>query len=541
MTERPSVLSLEHIEKSFGGVHALSGANLDARHGEILGLCGENGAGKSTLLKVLSGVYPHGTYRGRIVMGGREVAFDGTTAARKSGIGIVHQELMLIGELTVAQNLALGRETTRAGLLDDDALEARAHELLVRFGVRSDLHPRQKLADLGIGLWQIVEIVRALGDARTDGDNILILDEPTAALTAREAERLFVWLRDLAQAGTTCIYVSHRMDEVFAVCDRVTVLRDGKTVGTVNVPESNPAELVAMMVGRAVSDERNAVAHEAGTRALAVKNLYVEDGAGRAVLHDISLEVARGEMVALAGAMGAGRTALLSTIFGAARGKVAGEIRIDDAPSEHFAQPADAIARGVALVPEDRKRQGVVLGLTIDENMSLVPQPPHKRASLLERIGFIDEAKDELETKKRIQELRIRGTAESPVGTLSGGNQQKVAVGKWLKSPPRVLLLDEPTRGVDIGAREEIYAILDELRRKGTAILFASSDPAEVERLGDRVVVLRHGRVVATLDRSDATQQRIVELTTGAGTPSTSAQSSVPHTAAHETNEPCNP
>lgn len=532
------VLSLDHIEKSFGGVRALSGAHLHARKGEILGLCGENGAGKSTLLKVLSGVYPHGTFAGEIKVNGNVVHFGSTLEARDAGIGIVHQELMLIPALTVAQNLALGREDTSLGILSDDALEKRAHDLLVRFGVRDVLDPRAPLRDLGVGLWQVVEIVRALGD----GGSILILDEPTAALAAHEAEKLFGWLRELAKAGTTCVYVSHRMDEVFALCDRVTVLRDGKTVGTVEIAASSPEEVVSMMVGGAVSTDRTVGASKhARSSVLAVSHLSLTGANSQPILQDISLSVNAGEIVALAGAMGSGRTALLSCLFGAARGIVAGEIRLVDlviAPKD----PAHAIGLGIALVPEDRKHQGVVLGLSITENLALVrgkrPDSPWSSSwgAFWDRLGFIDAERDEVESRKRISELRIRGESASTVGNLSGGNQQKVAVGKWLAHPPKLLLLDEPTRGVDIGAREEIYSILEELLRQGTAILFASSDPAEVERLAERVVVLRQGRVVASLTHEEATQQRIVLLTTGAG--STALVSNPPEP---EVTTPCNP
>ena len=494
MSERPPAarLSMRGIGKRFGGVVALDGAELEARPGEILGLCGENGAGKSTLLKILAGVWPHGSFDGELLVDGAPLQLRSTADARRAGVAIVHQELMLVPEMTVADNLSLGREPRRLGFVDDAALEARARALLARFG-EDGIDVRAKVASLGIGVQQIVEIVRAL----QDDARVLVLDEPTAALTGDEAARLFDWLRALAARGTTCIYVSHRMDEVFTLCHRITVLRDGRTVGTVETARSSGPEVVRMMVGRELvaTHEASRLSDDLAREVLSVRHLRV-DGA----LDDVSLTVRAGEVVALAGAMGSGRTALLSTLFGCAETRVSGDVLVDGAPLP-LDSPRAAIAAGVALVPEDRKGRGLVLDLTVAENLALP-------------LALADGDRAETIARARIDELRIRGRADSPVATLSGGNQQKVVLGKWLERPPRLLLLDEPTRGVDVGAREEIYALIGALCRRGVAVLLASSDLPEVQRLADRILVLRQGRVVTELP-AGTSQDHIVAHSTG--------------------------
>jgi ribose transport system ATP-binding protein len=485
-----SRLTMRGIVKRFDGVVALDGAELEARAGEILGLCGENGAGKSTLLKVLAGVYPHGSFAGDIVLDGAPLSLRSTAEARAAGIAIVHQELMLVPEMTVAENLMLGREPRRFGLVDDEALEAQARALLDKFG-EGALDVRVAVGTLGIGVQQIVEIVRAL----KEDAKLLVLDEPTAALTGDEAARLFDWLRGLRARGQTCIYVSHRMDEVFALCDRITVLRDGKTVGTVVTAQSSGQEVVRMMVGRELAVGAHTRSPGDGAPRLEVRALSV-DGA----LDDVSLTVRAGEVVALAGAMGSGRTALLSSLFGCAATAMRGDVLVDGNYVE-LSSPRAAIRAGIALVPEDRKARGLVLELTVAENLALP-------------LGLADADEAEVIALARIRELGIRGRADSPVATLSGGNQQKVVLGKWLHRPPRLLLLDEPTRGVDVGAREEIYALIAALCKKGVAVLMASSDLPEVQRLADRIVVLRKGRVAVELP-GGSSQDHIVAHSTG--------------------------
>ncbi|MBX3186187.1 MAG: sugar ABC transporter ATP-binding protein [Labilithrix sp.] len=511
-------LELSEIDKAFGGVRALRGASLTADTGEILGVCGENGAGKSTLLKILAGVHPAGSYGGVVRVFGEERRFATPRDAEAAGIAIVHQELMLVPELPVAQNLVLGREAAAFGgvfgLVDDDADEARARAMLARFGVDDEIDPRAPAGSLGIGRQQIVEIVRALLlEAR-----VLVLDEPTAALTGREADRLLDWLRDLRAGGATCLYVSHRLDEVMALCDRVVVLRDGRTVGTVQTASSSADEIVTMMVGRSVSaPDRGARARprsEDEAPMLEVRDLSVplpRDDAAEAArayaVEGVSFEAARGEIVGLAGAMGSGRTALLSALFGAARHGSKGRVRVSGADVT-LSSPRDAIASGIALVPEDRKGQGLVLGLTVAENLSLTSRGP--------LLGLVDDEEEELEAQRRIAALGVRGASSAEAVTLSGGNQQKLVLGKWLASPPRVLLLDEPTRGVDVGAREEIYALLERLAADGMTVVVASSDVPELLRLADRILVLARGRIAAERDARATDAAEIVALVTGA-------------------------
>ncbi|MBI4704582.1 MAG: sugar ABC transporter ATP-binding protein [Deltaproteobacteria bacterium] len=523
--ERRKALELVGIDKRFGGVRALSEAALVAYEGEILGLCGENGAGKSTLLKIVSGVHPWGTWRGTMRVFGEEQQPRSTVDSRRAGIAIVHQELMLVPELSVAANLALGSEPLRFGLIDDAAAYTRARTLLERFGFAGEIDPATPVGELGIGLRQVVEIVRALSYET----RILVLDEPTAALTERETQRLMAWLRDLRARGTTCIYVSHRLGEIFALCDRITVLRDGRTAGTVVTAETSSEEVIGLMVGRRLETKRAPDPPPADAKiCLEISDLSVGLAsaasapatgpgaeAGRRAVHQVSLAVREGELVALFGAMGSGRTALLATLFGCARGPVTGTVRLGGENLD-LGSPRAAIAQGLALLPEDRKGLGLVLEMTVAENLALPWLASRRVMGPGAGLGLVDALAERRLGERRIAELRIRGDADAPVATLSGGNQQKVVLGKWLEHPPKILLLDEPTRGVDVGAREEIYGILGELLRRGVAVLLASSDLAEVLRLAHRIVVLRHGRSVGELLGAEASEQALVQLATGA-------------------------
>jgi D-xylose transport system ATP-binding protein len=515
-----ALLQLVAIEKSFGGARALRGANLEARRGEIMGLCGENGAGKSTLLKVLSGVYGIGTYSGKILIDGVAQRFAAPVDARRAGIAVVYQELTLVSELTVAQNLMLGREPRRWGLIDEARLEAMARRQLRRFGLDGAVDPTEPVARLGIGLKQMVEVMRALPqEAR-----ILVLDEPTAALTTRETELLLAWLRSLRELGTTCVYVSHRLDELFALCDRITVLRDGRTAATLVTRETTPDGVVREMVGRSVESKRSrgATAPD-GAPVLEVSALCVRRATGSharggrppCVVSGVSFALRRGEILAVCGALGSGRTALLSSLFGCARAGVTGRIAVDGVPAR-IPSPRAAIALGIAFVPEDRRGAGLVLGMTVAENLALPELASVDVMGARARFGLVEQRAEVALAARRIQALRIRGEAAAAVSTLSGGNQQKVVLGKWLERRPKVLLLDEPTRGVDLGAREEIYGILEKLADDGVAIVLASSDLTEVLRFAQRILVLRDGRVVGEIDGASATQQAIVELSTAA-------------------------
>ena len=530
VTSGAAALELLRIEKSFGGVRALRGASMAVQPGEIMGLCGENGAGKSTLLKVLAGVHAYGSYTGDVIVGGQVRKLLRPADARQAGIAVVHQELMLVPELSVAQNLLLGREPRRFGLVDEARLESKARADLARFGFAEQIDVTKPVGELGIGLQQILEIVRALSlDAK-----ILVLDEPTAALTGQEAHLLLGWLKSLRASGTTCIYVSHRLDEVFELCDRVTVLRDGRTAATLVTREVTPSRVVAEMVGRNIDLQTRAAPLSAHSEQpmLALEGFHVnrvmshgeqqaEDAeARRFVVADVSLSLQPGEIVAVCGAMGSGRTALLSSLFGCARAGFSGEVWLDGKPAQ-LDSPIAAIRQGLAFVPEDRKGRGLVLGMSVAENLALTSLASREVMGEGARLGLVDDVGEARFAERQIRALRIRGEATAEVSTLSGGNQQKVVLGKWLAHPPKVLLLDEPTRGVDVGAREEIYAILEGLAQRGVAILFASSDLVEVLRLAQRIIVLRHGRTVGELNAVDATENSIVELSTGASSIST--------------------
>jgi ABC-type sugar transport system ATPase subunit len=525
-------LQLLDLDKRFGGVHALRGASLEARPGEIMGLCGENGAGKSTLLKILAGVHPYGSYTGRVIVGGQERRLSGPADARRAGIAVVYQELTLVPELTVAQNLMLGREPGRFGFVDEAQLEALARRDLARFGFADRIDVAKPVMQLGIGMQQIVEIVRALPqDAR-----ILVLDEPTAALTAQETEQLMQWLKTLRAGGATCIYVSHRLDEVFALCDRVTVLRDGRTAATLVTAETTPDRVVAEMVGRSVAMRRRVATpvRAAAHPALEVENLCVNRvGAGKGagelkplVVDGVSLRLQPGEIVGLCGAQGSGRTALLSALFGCARAGMSGRVRVGGSEVT-LDSPMAAIRHGIAFLPEDRKGRGIVPFMTVGQNLALPSLASPSAMGAGARLGLVDPIAETQLAEKRIRALQIRGDATAPVVTLSGGNQQKVVLGKWFEGNPKVLLLDEPTRGVDVGAREEIYRILENLVDDGAAVLFATSDLTEALRLARRLLVLRDGRIVGELDGDTATEAAIVELSTGAGGAGSSSSATV--------------
>ena len=503
------MIELRDIGKEFPGVRALSGVSLTIERGEVLGLVGENGAGKSTLIKILGGVYGAGEFEGQIAVNGRLAAFTSTRDARDAGIAVVHQELSLVPEMSVAENLLLGREVTRWGVVDGAASERRAREILARTaGKLAELiDVREPAGRLGVGMQQVVEIARAFGEDMA----VVVLDEPTAALSTAEAERLFDVVRARRGDGASFVYISHHLDEVMALCDRVAVLRDGRLVAVRRVAEVTREELVEMMTGAEQARDPDGEGQGQGQGSeedvLTVDGLRVTVG-GRRVVDGVSFGVKAGEIVALAGAMGAGRTATLSALFGMVKGEVEGVVSVDGRVVT-IDEPRDAIAAGLALVPEDRKGVGLVLGMSVEENLGL--------AAMGRRGRLIDGARSERAAADRVKELRIKVPGlGAEVATLSGGNQQKVVIGKWLEMAPRVLLLDEPTRGVDVGAKAEIYRLIEELVGKGHAVVMASSDLPEIVRLADRVLVLRDGRLAGELGAGAITGLAIMSLALGA-------------------------
>lgn len=499
------LLEMQNIVKEFPGVRALDGVSFTLEAGEFHSLVGENGAGKSTLMKVLSGVYPHGTYSGDILIDNEAREFRSIRDSESAGVSIIFQELSLVKELTVGENIFLGKEPSRFGVIDWSKLYHQASKLLQ--DLKLEIDPRVPVGNLGIGRQQLVEIAKAL----SQNARILVLDEPTAALTESEVEILFDILRRLKDRGVGMIYISHKLDEVFEMSDRITVLRDGRTIGTHPAAELTKDKVIAEMVGREVGDIFPASRHDLGDVALEVKGVtvYSPDVAGKKLVDNISFSVRKGEVLAIAGLMGAGRTELLTSIFGGWTGKYQCETTVEGRPAD-IDSPADAIANGIAFVTEDRKRYGLILDQTILDNMTLAG---------LKRISgtfLTHRAREAAAVAGPMASLRVKATSPMTIaGTLSGGNQQKVVLGKWLLTNPRVLFLDEPTRGIDVGAKQEIYAEINKLAEQGLAIVLVSSELPEVLGLADRIIVLHEGRMTGEFTRAEATPESVMAAATG--------------------------
>jgi D-xylose transport system ATP-binding protein len=501
LTTRPALLEMRSIVKTFPGVRALDGVSFDLHRGEIHALVGENGAGKSTLIKILAGVYTH--YDGEIKIAGESQRFRNVHEAEAAGVAVVFQELSLVCELTVGENIFLGREPSRLGVVQWEQLYGSAAKLLRDLGLGID--PRSETGRLGTGQQQLVEIAKALShDAK-----ILVLDEPTAALTDNEAENLFSILANLRSKGIGIIYISHRLEEVFRMSDRITVLRDGKTIGTEATPRTNRQQVIAKMVGREVSQLFPVTKRTPGEVVLEVRHLCAVDSGGKMTAEDVSFAVRRGEVLGIAGLMGAGRTALLMALFGSFPGRVTGEVFINGCAVK-ITCPADAIIHGIGFVTEDRKRSGLVLDQTILSNMTLTSLPRVSGRFLT------NESREIAASGPLFESLRIKARSLFTIaGTLSGGNQQKVVLGKWLMNKTRVLILDEPTRGIDVGAKQEIYAMIDKLAQSGLAVVMVSSELPEVLGLCDRILVLHKGRISGEFSRDEATPEAVMACATG--------------------------
>ncbi|MFH1368040.1 MAG: sugar ABC transporter ATP-binding protein [Elusimicrobiota bacterium] len=501
-----TILELRNISKEFPGVKALDNVNLALCEGELLALVGENGAGKSTLMKILSGVYPHGTYSGEIVIDGKTASFPGTREAEEAGIAIIHQELNLIPGMSVAENIFLGREPVNLpGIIDWNRLFAGAREALGKLKVKID--PHALIGGLTVGQQQMVEIAKALSiNAR-----ILILDEPTSALTESEVKHLFDIIKELKKNNVSMIYISHKLDEVFSLSDRITVLRDGSSVGTKETSKLSRDEVISMMVGRSIKDMFPKQKTHAGNPLLSVKNLTLKNPEikDRYILKDVNFEARGGEILGIGGLMGSGRTALAMALFGEFSRWMTGEMVLC---GEKYApaSPKDAIEKGLVLVTEDRKLHGLVLGMSVGNNITL--SALHKIC----RANVIDNDKETGIIIRQIDDLKIKTPSHvSQVNNLSGGNQQKVVLGKWLCMRPKVLILDEPTRGIDVGAKVEIYNIMNRLVSEGASIIMISSELPELLGMCDRVLVLHEGEVAGELDRKSATPEKVMHLATG--------------------------
>ena len=492
------ILLMENISKSFPGVKALSEVNLTVHKGRIHALMGENGAGKSTLMKILDGIYsPDG---GQIIFQGQPVMIDSTHTALKLGISMIHQELSPVPYMTVAENIFLGREPLgRYGLIDKRKLNADTKELLDRLEI--EIKPTTMMKNLSVANIQMVEIAKAISyDA-----SLIIMDEPTSAITEREVAHLFRMIRSLKAKGVTVIYITHKMDEVFQIADDITVLRDGKHVATVPATETNKARLIAMMVGRELNELFPKEIAPIGEVVLSVRNL-TRNG----LVQDVSFDLRRGEILGIAGLMGAGRTTVIESIFGIHKID-AGEIFIKGRKTQ-INSPADAIKNGLALLTEDRKLTGIMGVLPVGDNMMIASLPNY------EKRGFLDRRMIEATYKQEQSRLDIKSPSmHQLIKLLSGGNQQKVLVSRWLLTSPDILILDEPTRGIDVGAKAEIHKLMSKLAQDGKAIMMISSELPEILGMSDRILVMHEGRVGGIFERKEATQESIMQAATGHG------------------------
>jgi D-xylose transport system ATP-binding protein len=501
------ILEFKNVTKKFPGITALDDVSFSIRRGEIHGICGENGAGKSTLMKILAGVYPWGSYDGQVIYNGQELKLVDRSIrqAVEEGIAIVYQELTLVPSITVGENIYLGKEPVEFGVINWEKLYADTQQVLEKYHL--DVPAREIVRHLGVGKMQMTEIAKALAE----NARVLILDEPTSALAEAEIEQLMEILRGLKDHGVTCIYISHKLEEFFKITDSVTVLRDGKRVFTRPTRELNIETLVSSMVGREMKERFPKGNRKPGEVILEVEDLHAFDPEDPSyeVLKGVNFTLRRGEILGIAGLMGSGRTELVTTLFGE-YGKInRGKIKIEGREIA-VRNSQDAMKHGISLVPEDRKRHGLVLIQSILRNISLANLD---RFSSFFRINDTAELKESMDFAKSlaIKAPNLHALADS----LSGGNQQKVVISKWLMSQPKVLIMDDPTRGIDVGTKYEIYKIMNDLSAKGIAIIMISSDLEEVLGMSDRVMVMHEDRSVGTLDISEATEEKIMALATG--------------------------
>lgn len=490
-------IEMRGINKAFGTNQVLKDAGFLLRDGEVHALMGENGAGKSTLMKILTGVYTKDA--GTVIVDGKEVEYHNPQEAEKAGIVFIYQELNVMFDLTVEENLFMGKEITKGfGICDKKAMRKKAKEILDKLGV--NIPVGATMSELSVGQQQMIEICKALMvDAK-----VIIMDEPTAALTQSETEALFQVIQSLRQKGVSMVYISHRMEEIFELCDRITVLRDGSYIGTEEIKDVDMNDIVKMMIGREIGERFPARDVKLGREVLKVENLTKHG-----VFHDVSFSVRAGEVLGVSGLMGAGRTEIMQSIFGN-MSIDGGKIYIEGKEVQ-IKNPSQAIKAGIGFITEDRKTEGLMLEKSIEENVSLANLGKVSRNN-----AVLSSSSEDALVKKAIEEFHIKCFGpDHECNNLSGGNQQKVVLAKWIYTDPKILILDEPTRGVDIGAKKEIYSVINELAAKGVAIIMVSSELPEVLGMSDRVMVVREGEVRGIIHRDEANQENVMTLATG--------------------------
>jgi ribose transport system ATP-binding protein len=502
-TKKMPLLNMEGISKTFSGVKVLNNVRMELYPGEVHALMGENGAGKSTFMKILAGIHTP-DHDGTIYLKGQPISWKNPVEARNRGISVIHQELNLSPNLTISENILMGSTfpKNRLGMVRWDEVHERAQKVLDSMG--SNLNPRQLVSALSVAQQQMVEIARALSFKA----EVLIMDEPTASLTDKEITKLFQIIDDLKKQGVAIVYISHRMDEIFKISNRFTVLRDGEWITSGPIEETNPDLLVKLMVGRDLKDLFNRTKPSETTLSYeAVPVLELKSVSDNTIVKDVSLKIYPGEIVGLAGLVGAGRTELVRALFGISELK-SGEIYVDG-KSVNIKSPIDAIANGIAHVPESRKEQGLFLSMSVKENILMAELKKHSMS------GIVSWKQVNSSAEQFIKDLNIKvASPEQQVSNLSGGNQQKVVIAKWLSITPKILLLDEPTRGVDIGAKTEIHKIVSKLADEGLAVLMISSELPEVLGVSDRILVMSEGKLTGELSREEATQEKVMHLAT---------------------------
>ena len=490
------ILTMKGIDKSFPGVHALDHVDLEIRKGEVLALMGENGAGKSTLMKVLTGIYKKD--EGTITYEGKEIEFENPRAAQAAGVIIVHQELNMLSHLTVAQNIFIGREIMKGNMIDDAKMNEESIKLFKKLNI--DIDPTETMGNLTVGKQQMCEIAKAIShDAK-----VIIFDEPSAALTEAEIEELFKIIRDLREKGIGMVYISHRMDEIKAITDRVTVMRDGTYVGTLITKDSTKDDIINMMVGRVIYEDPKTESNVAADAPVVLKVEHLNAGK---MVKDVSFELRKGEILGFSGLMGAGRTETARALFGADP-KDGGDIYINGQKVD-IKSPQDAVKCGIGYLSEDRKRFGVAVGKTVAENTTMATLEKFMKGL------FINKKKEDEVAWTHVKALKTKTpTVDTEVVNLSGGNQQKVVIAKWLTRDCDILIFDEPTRGIDVGAKSEIYTLMNELVAQGKSIIMISSEMTEILRMSDRIIVMCEGRKTGEINISEATQENIMHIAT---------------------------